>query len=155
MKTILVLGAGGYQYTAIVKAKALGCEVVVVSNDSNDYSVTYADVFENCSTINCEDVLAVAINYKIDGVFTIASEIASVTTAQIAKELKLYWPSVNVVNTISNKDEFNKLINKKAYQLGDQLDYPVIVKPKVASGSSGISLVNSEFELKIALQKVR
>lgn len=154
MKSVLILGAGGYQYTAVEKAKKLGFKTVVVSNIVNDMAFTIADERVLCSTVDIEEVIKVAKKWRVDGVFTIASEIASQTAAVVAEELGLNWQKQTTVRQISDKQQLNKLLNKKKVAV-NSVQFPVVVKPRLASGSSGLTKVCLETELKAAIQKAK
>lgn len=146
MKSILILGAGGYQAVAVLKAKALGYYAVVVSNVENDFAVGLADKFELCSTSDQEGVLAIAREYQINGVYTIASEIGSQSAAYIADLLDLNWFSFSKVQLLGCKSNLQQVLKKTDSGL-----FPKIVKPSMSSGSKGLTLVRNEKEEKQAL----
>ena len=154
MKTLLILGAGGYQVTAVEKARQLGYRTIVLSNVENDVAFALADEYVLCSTTQIAEVLKVANRFRVDGVFTIASEIASQTAAVVAAELGLKWQNSNAVIQISDKKLLNKLLNKKEVSI-ETIKYPVIIKPNLASGSLGLTKVNSEKELTAAIYKAK
>lgn len=146
MNKILILGAGGYQAFAIKKVKDLGYSTVVVSNVKTDCGIGVADEFVLCSTVEKERVLELAIEYNVQGVFTIASERASVTCAYVAEQLGLKWLDSKLVEVIGDKALMNKKIDKI-----EPVNYPFMVKPAVSSGSKGVVLVSNETEFNKAI----
>jgi biotin carboxylase len=166
-KTILILGAGIFQVPAIIKAKEMGLRTVVLSYYPDDPGMALADNPFVCSTTDLEGVLEIAKQEKIDGIITIASEVAAITVGYVAERLKLPGLRYDMAHTISNKYKLRKCLSdhniktprfglavnyQEAVQLFNQLEKPVFMKPTTASGSSGVFRLLTLDELEASFQ---
>ena len=164
-KKLLILGAGPYQLSAIKKAASMGHEVYTVDNVPENPGHKFANRSFNCSTIDKEGVLKIARDLGIDGVCTFASDVAISTVGYINNRLNLNGVSEKAAIIISNKNEFrefqqsNNLPSPKSINTGKIDDFiklskdlvaPIIVKPIDASGSKGVTRVDSLVEEKLA-----
>jgi len=161
-KKILILGAGYHQVPLIERAKELGYDTIAISNIEHDVGRSVADHFFQISTVDMEAVLALAQKEKVDGIITIASEVAAPTVAFVAERLGLPGFTKKQAETISNKYflrsflkevGLTKLSYAAAYSLEEALlsfekfNGEVMLKPMLASGSKGIKKVSSKEEL--------
>jgi biotin carboxylase len=161
-KKILILGAGYHQVPLIERAKELGYLTIAISNIPGDVGRSVADQFYPISTLDKDAVLALAQKEKVEGIITIASEIAAPTVAYVAEKLNLCGYTQKQAETISNKYYLRSLLKEAgltklsfnpAYSLEDALHAfqkmigQVMLKPMLASGSKGIKKISSEEEL--------
>lgn len=164
-KKIMILGASILQLPAILKAKEMGLEVIAVDMDKNAIGFKEADICLEISTIDINNIVEAAKNYKIDGIMTLASDMPVRSVAAVAKELNLVGISEETALKATNKafmreclkehdvpipkffrvknmDEYNKAVNS--------INERFIVKPVDNSGSRGVVLVN-KFDNKEAI----
>jgi len=151
MKTIMILGAGVFQVAAIRKAVDLGYRVISVDYIPGNIGHRDAHQYVNASTTDARAVLAAARENRIDGIFTMASDIALPTVASVARELRLPGPGEELVRILTNKTLF------RPFQLSLGLDTPasiefgnfeqaranwqggpIVTKPAISSGSRGV-----------------
>ena len=155
MKKLMIVGASVLQLPAILKAKEMGLEVAVVDFNPEAIGIPYADKYYNGSTMNEDEVLAAAEDFKPDGIMTLATDMPMRGVAKVAERLGLsgisYDTAVKATDkfemikafkahdvaspwffTVDNKDELNGLES--------QLSYPCIMKPTDNAGSHGVVL---------------
>ena len=168
MKKILIIGAGFLQSFVIQKAKSLGYIVLAVDADPNAIGFQYADGFEVVNIVDEEACLSYAKKENIDGVLTAATDYGVLTAAYIAQEMNLPGLEYEVAKLIKNKYLVRKRLfeqhvddTQQAYEvdgttdiekLGQELVFPVMVKPCDGSGSRGASRVDKPEDLKSACQ---
>ena len=159
MKKILVLGAGFLQTFIIQKAKQLGYYVLAADADKNAIGFKYAD---KCAVVNITDEKA-CLNYameeKIDGVITAATDYGVLSASYVAREMNLPGLNYDTAKLIKNKYKIKEcLFLKKADDtkqifeaktstdidaIIDEIEFPVIVKPSDGSGSRGVTKVEN------------
>lgn len=160
MKKIAIIGSGEFQLPLIKLAKNIGYETHVFSWGGNE---SVPDFFYEISITDKELILKKCREIQIDGVCWIGSDLANITVNYIAHHMKLIGNSLDCTRITTNKylmrkhlglrnvpiPQFNYVSNCKINS--DKLVYPVIVKPVDRSGSRGISLVQSEENLRFAI----
>lgn len=157
MRKLLILGASILQLPAIVKAKEMGLYVIALDMNPNSIGFNYSDAKEIVSTIDISSVLAVARNYNIDGIMTMASDMPIRTVAEVSKELGLVGLDVACAMNATNKafmrqclkdsnisiPSFFVVNNYNEYlSAAKNLNSSFIVKPADNSGSRGVILVD-------------
>ena len=166
MKKIAIIGANEFQNKLVLKAKELGIETHVFAYEKNGGGVAKknSDFFYPISIIEKEKILEVCKKIKIDGICSIASDLAMPTVNFIASKLNLVGNSLECTKLTTNKYAMRNQLNEndlpcpKYFLINSEfninnlkninLDYPLIVKPTDRSGSRGIYKVNNEKELK-------
>ena len=156
---LMVLGASENQVPIIKKAHELGCHVISVDNIPGNIGHKVSDTSVNCSTTDREGVLKAAKRYHINGIVTMASDVAIPTVAYVAQSLCLPGCSELTATTLSNKAKFRAFQNAKklrspsyiaAYSMEEvdrvkhRVTLPVIFKPVDSSGSRGVIQVDSD-----------
>lgn len=162
MGKLMILGAGIYQLPAIKSAKELGHTVITVDNIPNNIGHKYSDFCENVSTIDTKGVLEVARKHKIDGIMTIASDIALPVVSFVGEKLELQTLNRYQAEIMSSKPNFryflqtNKLPSPEFCEATTWADIemffkkvgpPLFIKPSDRSGSKGVAKANSLNEL--------
>lgn len=158
MKKLLVIGAGFLQDFVIRKAKSMGYEVLTVDADPNAVGFSHADKYRAINIVDEQACLAYAMDEKIDGVLTAATEYGVLTASYIAREMGLPGLDYEVARRIKNKYKVRKCLYENqvddmcpVYEvnadtdiaaLSDKIRFPVIVKPCDGSGSRGVSRVD-------------
>jgi len=155
-KKLMVLGAGVNQLPLIKKAVKMDFFVITVDNIPGNIGHTYSHQFINCSTVCEEEVLKAAKTLNINGIVTMASDIATPAAALVAEQLGLPGGNYKAAAIMSNKAEFRRFqeqngLNGPGYVIGCTIDEvknelpgltpPLVFKPVDVSGSRGISKV--------------
>ena len=153
-KRLMVLGAGPFQLAGIVKAAALGVEVITADYLPDNIGHRHSHRSVDVSTTDWRGVLDAARALEIDGITTFASDVAMPTVARVARELGLPGADPDAVARLSNKASFRRFQAQAgrphpgfaAGQEADalwprlaELSVPVVVKPVDTSGSRGVA----------------
>ena len=168
MKKLAIIGASYLQEPLIEKAKIKGIETHVFAWKTGDIGERTADFFYPISIVEKEKILEQCRKIGIDGVCTIASDLAVITVNYVAEKLGLIGNTMECVNVSTNKHNMRLCFEKngdpspkslKVKTVVDlenvELNYPVIVKPVDRSGSRGITKVEAYEELEDAIEKAR
>jgi len=150
-QNIAIIGASYLQLPLIEKAKEMGYTTHVFAWQANDVGETAADHFYPVSIVEKEQIAEICRKIGIEGICSIASDLAAVTVNYVAEQLGL--PGNGMACTVKST---NKHLMRRAFELGGdpsprsilvdadtdvtklELTYPVIVKPTDRSGSRGI-----------------
>lgn len=166
MKKILIIGAGFLQNFVIQKAKKMGYETLTVDGNPLAIGFSSADKYKVIDITNKEKCLEYAVEEKIDGVLTAATDYGVLTAAYIAEKMNIPGIPYHVAQLIKNKYLVRKCLyensvddTEKCYEIKskenieeikNELPYPVIVKPCDGSGSRGTSRVDNAKDLEKA-----
>ena len=155
-KKLGIIGASYLQAPLILRAKAMGLETHVFAWAAGDAGEKLADHFYPISIVEKEAILAECRKIGIDGICTIASDLAAVTVGYVADKMGLSGNSPECVRRSTNKHAMRRafeehgdpspksiLVESAADLRGVELQYPVIVKPLDRSGSRGITKLES------------
>ena len=168
LKKLAIIGASYLQAPLINKAKDLGYETHVFAWAAGDVGETLADHFYPISIVEKEQILEKCQEIGIDGICTIASDLATVPVNYVAHHMGLAGNSLECTEKSTNKWAMRaafeqngdpspkcvKVKNKEDYE-GLNFRYPVIVKPLDRSGSRGITRVESPVELDAAIEAAK
>ena len=165
MKKIAIIGASYLQAPLIEKAKQLGLETHVFAWAANDVGERIADYFYPISIVEKEEILSKCVEIGVDGVCTIASDLAVITVNYVADKMGLIGNSLDCTLKSTNKHEMRNCFemngdpspkSKRVSSVDDlngiELSYPVIVKPLDRSGSRGITKLESADGLEEAIK---
>ena len=173
MKKIAVIGASYLQRPLVEKAKEMGLYVLCFAWREGAVCESLVDEFYPISIVEKEQILEICQQKKIDGICTIASDVAAPTVAYVAEKMGLignsYEAAVCANNKFAMRDAFMKanvpcpqytmVDDIKALSLKSQVSslnsftFPFIVKPTDRSGSLGVAKVNNEEEILSAVEK--
>jgi biotin carboxylase len=150
----MILGAGVFQVAAIRKAVDLGYHVLTVDYLPDNIGHSYSHGYVNASTQDVEAVTEAAFTHHIDGIFTIASDIALPTVAKVAAKLGLPGPTEEQVNTLIMKDRFRPFqathgdsgpafieVDDLSQAINNWSGGTTIIRPAISSGSRGIAKI--------------
>lgn len=162
-KRVAIIGASYLQEPLVKKAKALGYFVICFAWAEGAVCKTICDKFYDISILEKERILDVCREEKIDGILSIASDVAVPTINYIAQKMGLVGNDVSSGYLSSNKYAMREAFLKNnvavpAFFLVDDitsqspLSFPVIVKPTDRSGSRGVTLVKNEKEFKASVK---
>lgn len=165
MKKIAIIGASYLQNPLILKAKELGLETHVFAWECGDIGEQTADFFYPISIVEKEQILEKCKAIEIDGICTIASDLAAITVNYVATKLGLTGNSIEATEKSTNKHMMRNafeehgdpspksvLVSDISDLEGIALTYPVIVKPLDRSGSRGITKVFDSTGLEEAIK---
>ena len=164
----MILGASILQLPAILKAKELGLNVVVVDMNPNAIGFRENGIIKECiSTIDIPKVVEAAKKHKVDGVITIASDMPMRSVAAVVKELGLIGVTMDTAIKATNKYEMRKALREYGvpvpvfYRASNQeqfleaishFDSDVIVKPADNSGSRGVVKISPKSKKELLVE---
>lgn len=165
MQAIAIIGASYLQLPLVKKAKELGIYTICFAWAEGAVCKEAADEFYPISIVEKEQILSICREKQIDGICTIASDVAAPTVAYIAEKLGLVGNPYEVALRANNKylmrqafsgagipcPAYRKItsfeqLNTEAFRL------PLIVKPTDRSGSLGITKVEKFEDLHDAVE---
>lgn len=171
MKKIAIIGASYLQEPLVLKAKEMGIYTLCFAWRDGAVCADVADEFYDISIVEKEQILEICKKEGIDGVCTIASDVAAPTVAYIAEQMGLvgnsYESAVKANNKYQMRNAFIKagvpcpkymMATPKTLHTPAVLDglrnfqYPIIVKPSDRSGSLGVSKICSPSEYYPAIE---
>ena len=165
MKSVAVIGASYLQLPLVKKAKEMGLYTICFAWAEGAVCKEVADEFHPISIIEKEQILTVCREKQIDGICTIASDVAAPTVAYVAEKMGLVGNSYEAALRANNKFLMRQAFSSTGIpcpvyqritsyeQLGSEaLRFPVIVKPTDRSGSLGITKVEQIDDLQSAVE---
>lgn len=168
MKKLAIIGASYLQEPLIQKAKSMGVETHVFAWAAGDAGEKSADYFYPISIVEKDAILKMCRKIKIDGICSIASDLAAITVNYVAAALGLTGNSIECSNISTNKHlmrmAFEKngdpsvrsiLVESEKDVENAFLRYPVIVKPTDRSGSRGIRKVDHPDYIHAAIENAK
>jgi biotin carboxylase len=165
MKKIAIIGASYLQLPLVKKAKEMELYTLCFAWAEGAVCKDEADEFYPISIVEKEQILSICREKKINGICTIASDVAAPTVAYVAEQMGLVGNAYEVAVGANNKYLMRQAFSAAgipcpAFQKItsiEQLDskcfhFPIIVKPTDRSGSLGITKVEGEEGLKTAVE---
>lgn len=165
MRKIAILGASALQVPLIEKAKSMGIETHVFAWAADDVGEKIADYFYPISTVEKDAILEECKRIGVDGICSIASDLAMITVNYVASELGLTGNTIEATIRSTNKHQMRETFLKngdpspKSILVDEKFDlstlnmtFPVIVKPTDRSGSRGISKLDGPEGLERAVE---
>lgn len=165
MKSLAIIGASYLQLPLVKKAKEMGLHTICFAWAEGAVCKVEADEFYPISIVEKEQILSICREKQIDGICTIASDVAAPTVAYIAEKMGLVSNSYEVARRANNKylmrqtfsaagipcPAYRKItsyeqLNIEAFRL------PLIVKPTDRSGSLGVTKVERFEDLRDAVE---
>ena len=153
------------QLPLVKRAKQMGLQTICFAWVEGAVCKDEADKFYPISIVEKGQILSICQEMQIDGICTIASDVAAPTVAYVAEKMGLSGNSYEVAMRANNKFLMRQAFSKAgipcpAYhritsfkQLDSkELQFPVIVKPTDRSGSLGITKVERWAELQTAVE---
>lgn len=168
MKKLAIIGASYLQEPLIQKAKNMGIETHVFAWAAGDVGEEIADYFYPVSIVEKEEILDKCKEIGIDGICSIASDLAAITVNYVAAGMGLTGNTLECTEVSTNKHAMRKCFEengdpspKSIYvesvdDLKDvELHYPIIVKPVDRSGSRGITKLMTPEGLAEAIENAK
>ena len=164
-KKLLILGAYNTEREIIDEARRMGLHTIVTDNHLNHDDAPAKDCADEYWDISWTDYPALCAKARergVDGVMAGFSENRVIAGSRLCEELGLpFYAHEADIHTICNKDLFKEACKDcgirvpKRYLPGDEILYPVIVKPTDNGGSKGITVCRSGKELLPAIEKAK
>lgn len=167
-KKLAIIGASYLQEPIIRKAKSMGIETHVFAWKAGDIGEEIADYFYPISIVEKEAIFEKCKEIGIDGICSIASDLAVITVNYVANEMGLTGNSMESVAVSTNKHKMRMCFEQngdpspKSIQVesisdleGVNLTYPIIVKPVDRSGSRGITELHDVKGLEEAIENAK
>lgn len=168
MKKLAIIGASYLQAPLIQRAKEMGIETHVFAWAANDVGEKMADYFYPISVVEKDEILNKCKDIQIDGICSVASDLAAITVNYVADKMGLIGNSLECVSVSTNKHKMRLCFEKNGdpspksiWISGIQdlrnvsLCYPVIVKPVDRSGSRGITKLENALGLEEAIERAK
>ena len=118
MKKLAIIGASYLQLPLIEKAKSMGIETHVFAWAANDVGETAADHFYPISIVEKKQILDKCRQIGIDGICSIASDLAMLAVNYVAEQMGLTGNSMECTLRSTNKH----LMRQAFEQHGDSRD---------------------------------
>lgn len=168
MKKLAIVGASYLQEPLIQRAKKKGIETHVFAWAAGDVGEKSADFFYPISTTEKEAILEKCREIGVDGICTIASDLAVIAVNYVAAHMGLVGNSMECTARSTNKHLMREcfkehglpsprsfLVESVSDLEGEDITYPVIVKPLDRSGSRGITKVEDYSGLSEAIEAAK
>ena len=111
-KKLAVIGASHFQMPLITRAQEMGCEVHAFAWECGDVGERAADVFHPVSIIKTDQIIRECRDAGIDGICTIASDLATVAVCHVADALGLVGNSLDCMRVSTNKHLMRRAFEK-------------------------------------------
>lgn len=164
MKKLAIIGAAYYQRPLYLKAKEMGLYVLGFAWKDGAVCAELADEYYDISVTEKEQILKICEEKHIDGVCTIASDVAAPTMAYVAEQMGLIGNSYECALRANNKYLMRQAftdagvpcpmfkcltqgVNELTSEGVKEMGLPLIVKPSDRSGSLGVTKVEREEDL--------
>ena len=128
-KKLAVIGASHFQMPLITRAQEMGCEVHAFAWECGDVGERAADVFHPVSITETDQIIRECRDTGIDGICTIASDLATVAVCHVADALGLPGNSIEC-----NRVSTNKHLMRRAFEKGGDPS-PRSVAVRLAQGA--------------------
>lgn len=164
-KKIAIIGASYFQAPLINKAKNLEIETHVFAWECGDVGEKEADFFYPISIVEKEKILEKCKELKVDGICSIASDLAMTTVNYVANNMGLVSNSLSCTEKSTNKHIMRRTFEENGnpspksicvseYEnaMEHKFTYPIIVKPTDRSGSRGVTKLECSDGLESAIQ---
>jgi len=181
-KRLLIANRGEIAVRIIRACQELGIETVAVYSDVDahalhvqlaDYTYNIGPADATQSYLNMQAILAAAKATKAEAIhpgYGFLSENADF--AEMVTNAGIIWvgPRAETIRKVGNKDAAREAMkaaglpmtrgtnpitsNEEAYQLAEELGYPVILKPVSGGGGKSMFVINTRQDLDTALHKV-
>lgn len=169
MKTLAVIGASFLQRPLVEKAQEMGVRTICFAWEDGAVCRDICDVFYPISIIEKEKILQICRQEMIDGICTIASDVAAPTVAYVADKMGLVGNNYDAAVRANNKYMMRQAfmaagircpkficvtkdsINNARFLLNN-LELPLIIKPTDRSGSLAVTKINEWCQLPSALK---
>jgi len=165
-KKLAIIGASYLQQPLVEKCKELGVYSICFAWEEGAVCKDLCDKFYPISTVDKDAILKVCIEEMIDGITTIASDVATLTVNYVAEKMGLVGNPDKYSLTATNKFLMRQcfmehevpspkfcLTDGRIPEIINTFNFPVIVKPTDRSGSRGVEKVLKIDDLQEAIDR--
>ena len=160
MKNIVVLG-GSYLQSFFIKNAVSSNKVFVLDGNQNCYaSKNNLGIFFNIDFSEINKVREFCIKYKIDSIIAPVNENGNIIASKISQDFGYIYNTPDTVLLTSDKSFYDKILKEaglkrlktfyKKNEIND-IKFPVIVKPTQSTSSKGVTLLESDTNLDMAI----
>jgi len=163
-KKVLALSAGYYNCRVFPQMKQLGYQVIATDRDPDAPGFRTVDDIEVVDIADKKRILEVAQRHQVDGIMAI-NDVGVPTAAFVSEALGLPGVSVEAAKAATDKGVMRdcwrqaglaiphyQIVHslEEALAAADLLSFPLVVKPTGSSGGRGVSVVQSDDQMKWA-----
>ena len=156
-QTLAIIGASYLQLPVVERAKQMGLRTICFAWPQGAVCREVCDVFYPVSITEKEEILRLCQAERIDGICTIASDVAAPTVAYVAEQMGLPGNSYEAACRAHDKQMMRDALVASGVDCphigADSL--PVIVKPTDRSGSLGVQKVEQSEDLAPAIHRAK
>lgn len=166
MKKLAIIGASYLQQPLVEKCKELGVFSICFAWEDGAVCKDLCDKFYPISIVEKDAILNVCQEEKIDGITTIASDVAVLTVNYVAEKMGLIGNPDKFSQTATNKYLMRQcfmehdvpspkfcLTDGVVPEVAKTFRFPIIVKPTDRSGSRGVEKVERREDLQKAVER--
>lgn len=169
-RTLAIVGGGYLQIPLVERAKELGIRTICFAWKEGAVCKDVCDRFYPISIVDKEKILDVCRQEKIDGITSIASDVAVPTISYVAHAMGLPGNSEGTAFRCTNKNAMRASLKAGGLRVPESIEvdskdewdairtkltrlcFPLIVKPSDRSGSLGVTKCAVEAELPNAIK---
>ena len=159
-KAILIFGGAELQQSLIKQCNDIGLTTVVIDPDSNALCKNIASHFEIVGGNDFEGTCAIVEKYHIAAIITAATDKPLAMMARVAAKYNFPFYTEDTATISTDKFLMKEVFIKNnipcaygviASELPQNLNFPVIIKPRDNSGSRGVIFCNTAAEAEMAM----
>lgn len=165
MKKVLILGANAGQADIIEYLNQIGWETHVCGHKKEGPGCDLAHKFYLVNTLDLEAVENLALDLNVDFIYSISSDSAITSATKVSEKLGLpYLLGGKYIDLFNSKTAFREFLNTNKIGVTKFIsvnkinkisvtwnDFPCVVKPKDSQGQRGVQFVESEIEMRKAI----
>lgn len=166
MKKLAVIGASYLQLPLVRQAKQMGVRVICFAWPEGAVCADVCDSFYPISIVEREKILEICQKERVDGITSIASDVAVPTMAYVAQKMGLVGNTTESAAKSTNKYLMRQALwaagvpcpkfaivgeGENVASCVDKMSFPLVVKPTDRSGSMGVTRVDHMDELGTAV----
>ena len=164
MKSLAIIGASYLQQPVVERAKEMGLRTICFAWPQGAVCKDICDTFYPISITEKDEILRICREERVDGVCTIASDIAAPTVAYVAEQMGLAGNSYEASLRAHDKHLMREVLSAAGVDCPkyravhgsqfavDGLSLPLIVKPTDRSGSLAVTKVERWEDLERAVK---
>lgn len=168
MKKLAIIGASYLQRPLVEKAKEMGLYTICFAWAEGAVCKDIADKFYPISIVEKDEILRICQEEQINGICTVASDVAAPTVAYVANSMGLPGNNYESAIRANNKYLMRRALSEAGVpcpqfrcvtdatsetidSLQQELELPLIIKPSDRSGSLGVTKVADWSQLSSAI----
>ena len=167
-RRLAIIGASYLQLPLVLKAREMGLETLCFAWPEGAVCKEHCDEFVPVSIVEKERIASICAERDIDGVATIASDVAVPTVCHVTQQLGLNGNSERSAFLATNKNAMRAAFHaagvrvpasrmarseQDALAAADEIGWPLIVKPADRSGSMGVEKTEEADALRAAVRR--